>query len=227
MTRITCISVLAFLFIMVSCAKDQTDPPDNSCGSDLDYLTNIKPIIDASCALSGCHDGTTGIGDYSNYDGLEQVLRFGSFANRVIDQRENPVVGMPPDNAVDVGGVADLQDEEIEMIMEWLDNGFPREAEPVIATYDENVKFIIDTNCSYAGCHNGQPGTPGVYTTYGGLSGDLENGRFFNKVVELRDDPVLGMPPDESATNLGGPANLTEEEFQIILCWIENDYPEN
>ncbi len=225
MDRIFQISLFTACLILVSCTRDMTEPQVNTCGSSVDYANDAKAIIDATCAYSGCHDGLSAgtPGNFTSYAGLENFIQFGSFASRVFDLRENPVLGMPPDNAVDFGGPADLDEESLEILMMWAEAGYPEEAEEVVATYDESIKIIIDATCAYSGCHNGTPGVPGDYSSYAGLELDLENGSFFRRVIDSKDDPVLGMPPDRAP----GPTELTEEELQLILCWVENDYPEN
>lgn len=220
--RLLCLLVL---IVFISCTRDMTEPQTNTCGSDVDYETQVRDIINSSCAYSGCHDGMSSgtPGNFTTYSRLQTITSTGLFASRVFDLKDNPVLGMPPDNAVDFGGVANLTDEQLSILMSWADAGYPEISEPIVATYDASVKPIIDASCAYAGCHNGTPGVPGDYSTYAGLSNDIENGFFYRRVVEIRDDPVLGMPPNRAT----GPTDLTEEEFQLILCWVENEYPEN
>jgi len=52
----------------------------------------------------------------------------------------------------------------------------------------------------------------------------LTDREFRRFVVDLRNDPELGMPPNRESNP--GPKDLTEEEFTIISCWIEAGYPE-
>lgn len=211
--------------LVISCSRDMTDPPDNSCGSDVDYVGTTKAIIDASCAYSGCHDGqSAGVPfNFTSFEGLQSVLDNGTFSNRVFDLKDNPEIGMPPDRAVDLGGQADLAEEELELLMMWVDAGYPEFSQKLTASYDESIREIIDTNCAYGVCHNGSPGVPGDYRSFEGLTRDIESGSFFQRVVVIRDDPVQGMPPQRAE----GPTELSEEEFQLILCWVENGYPES
>ena len=75
------------------------------------YTTDIRPIINASCAISGCHiPGGTGVGDFTSYEGVKLKVDQGSFRTRVLDQRN-----MPPGFAL-IG--SDLQKIEI-----WLNDG--------------------------------------------------------------------------------------------------------
>ena len=90
------------------------------------YSTNVKPIIDQTCAYSGCHNGTGGVpGNYTTYAGMQSFIADGSFVNRVIDQRSNPSRGMPPNaTAYPESQQDDLSPEQLEIIQCWIDGGF-------------------------------------------------------------------------------------------------------
>lgn len=89
-------------------------------------------------------------------------------------------------------------------------------------TYDGRMQEIIDTNCAYSGCHDGA-NAPGDYTDYSGLSVHF-GGEIFSRVVERVQDTVLGMPPNYAE---GGPKDLSEEDFMLFNCWIDQEFPEN
>ena len=98
----------------------------------------------------------------------------------------------------------------------------------IIAAYNTNVKSIIEESCTYAGCHNGAGGVTSTnYTSYNLLLSILNNGEFRNKVLGQKDDPLLGMPPDHSVYPESVKDDLTEEELQIIECWLNQGYPKN
>jgi len=86
-----------------------------------------------------------------------------------------------------------------------------------VATYDLNIKMIIETNCAYAECHDGSI-SQGTYLNYEGLKGDLDNGEFEARVVTS-----ASMPPSYA----DGPTELTQAELDLIICWIAEGYPEN
>jgi len=116
------------IFLFTDCSRDKLEESQVECDESVTYNTVIKPIIDESCAYSGCHDGGAGIGpaDYTRYDGMLRHLNSGSFRSRTIDQKDSPSIGMPPDMSVYVESLKDdLSEEELEMITCWLDNGFP------------------------------------------------------------------------------------------------------
>lgn len=94
-------------------------------------------------------------------------------------------------------------------------------------TYDNSVKKIIDESCAYSGCHVSGGTGFGIYTEYDGdLLDALNTGTFQKWVIDNKDDPVQGMPPDQSAYPESLKDDLTEEELQIIKCWLRDGYPE-
>ena len=101
----------------------------------------------------------------------------------------------------------------------------PTFCEANVVTYDNQVKPIIDRNCAIAGCHVQGTIAPGQFDTYDGLRPFLSDAEFRTFVIDLRDDPNLGMPPNWPTNP--GPMDLTEEEFEIISCWVAQEYPEN
>jgi hypothetical protein len=89
-------------------------------------------------------------------------------------------------------------------------------------TYDLNIKELIDRSCAYSGCHLDV--APGRYNSYEGMLGNLKNGRFEQRVLTLRADPILGMPPNNAPE--GRPKDLTKEELDLIRCWLGKGFPE-
>ena len=102
----------------------------NACGDDecdVTYENEVKPIIERSCAYSGCHSGadagmwvTEGSEDYTNYAGILANLQAGSFRARTIDSLD-----MPPAAYVPEGRPVSLTQAELDILICWLDNGYP------------------------------------------------------------------------------------------------------
>ena len=92
------------------------------------------------------------------------------------------------------------------------------------ATYATTIKPIIDKNCATSGCH--VPGTkaPGNFTSYTTMRPYLKETEFKYYVLDVKDDPEVGMPPNW-LDNLG-PKDLTLEELDLVSCWVSNNYPE-
>lgn len=96
----------------------------------------------------------------------------------------------------------------------------PAVCDTIAPTYDADVKEIVDATC--VGCH-GQGTAPGDYSTYAGMKAHLDSGTFKDRVVTERDNDSKRMPPPYST----GPTELTDDQFDIMQCWLLDGYPEN
>ncbi len=96
----------------------------------------------------------------------------------------------------------------------------------VLPTYEVHIKPIIDNNCTYSCCHDGQGGNcgPGDMRSFQGLEEYLLNGEFENRVIFLAEDSTEGMPPYYVEDPITQPDSLTPAQLELIRCWIENDY---
>ncbi len=92
-----------------------------------------------------------------------------------------------------------------------------------VATYDGDVKAIVNSSCSFSGCHSGAA-TGSAYignadaidfTSYAGMKAAVEDGRFNARVLADGAD----MPPD--------PLTLTPAQIEILTCWKDAGFPEN
>lgn len=92
----------------------------------------------------------------------------------------------------------------------------------IVPDYELDIVPIIEASCAYSGCHLGD--APGLYNSYANLLPDLENGRFRNRVIDMRSDPLVGMPPNYAPD--GRPRMLTEDQLLLISCWLEAGFPE-
>ncbi len=121
--------LLTFMaLIWFSCTRDTFISTSFDCSEEVTYDTHLRPIIEQSCSLSGCHNGTPGTpGTYTTYQGMLADLERGIFMTRVVDEVSNPSQGMPPDYGPDrvAGAPADLTDEEFMLFSCWLERGFP------------------------------------------------------------------------------------------------------
>jgi uncharacterized membrane protein len=112
---------LFFLFFIIvlitSCRKDKAElsKPANltpSCGAK--YSDDIKPIIAAKCALSGCHVTKFSFGDFTLYADLKTRVDNGKINSLVIENKL-----MPPANS-DL-----LTETELNKIKCWISYGAP------------------------------------------------------------------------------------------------------
>lgn len=96
------------------------------------------------------------------------------------------------------------------------------ECDNLSVTYVDLIKPIIDESCAYSNCHLDT--APGNFITYDGILPFLENGSFRNRVLNIKDDPTLGMPPAFVPSDK--PSSLTDDELNLIRCWLDNNFPE-
>jgi hypothetical protein len=125
-------TVFVFWMGAHSCTNDELPPPPHLAACDTMYVTYdnlVKDIIDNSCAYTGCHlkgSSSGATGDFSSYSGLAVYLESGSFRDRVISQKDDPVSGMPPNASAYPESQKDtLTEQELIIIQCWLSFGYP------------------------------------------------------------------------------------------------------
>ncbi|WP_235296446.1 hypothetical protein [Portibacter marinus] len=115
------VSVKTFYLILVcfifSCTRDSLGMEDNICDERVTYEDNIKPIVDATCAYSGCHRSGAAPGEFIDYDGLSRY-----FGGGQLEQRVTVAQNMPPSNAP---GPKELSKRELDLFKCWIDEGYP------------------------------------------------------------------------------------------------------
>lgn len=98
--------------------------------------------------------------------------------------------------------------------------------DPVCATYDADIKAILDKSCAYSGCHSGADAGMFVtddskdYTNYAGLLATIGSGTFRARTLDSLDMPPFYTPD-------GNPKELTADELTTITCWLDEGHPEN
>lgn len=113
-----CLGGLVIISVLItSCQYDNEEElyPDVECDTvNVSYAEDIEPIIDNSCATSGCHvDGGTGNGSFKNYTRVKAKVDNGSMRQRVVVTQD-----MPPDPE-------SLTACQINKIDAWIDAGAP------------------------------------------------------------------------------------------------------
>lgn len=118
MNKISRAFAAGFLFILVTTSCEfnneeelygkEIEPP-----AEVSFSTDIFPIIQMSCATTGCHtQGGFANGFFEDYAGINAKVNNGSLKQRVLVEGD-----MPP------GG--SLSDKDLAIIKAWLDNGAP------------------------------------------------------------------------------------------------------
>lgn len=108
-----------------SCTKNsetlQAEIPlsDSTCMANVTYSQNIKPIINTTCAISGCHV-SNGFKDFSTYTALKDELDTKGTAYFL--SRIKSGGGMPPSYTTGPKSISDCDYNKIEA---WLNQNYP------------------------------------------------------------------------------------------------------
>ncbi|KAA3635253.1 MAG: hypothetical protein DWQ02_10145 [Bacteroidetes bacterium] len=106
-----------------------------------------------------------------------------------------------------------------------MEEVIPDLCDTIDVAYNDEIKTLINLNCSYSGCHDGNLAGIGNFTNYEGLLSRLENGSIKSHAIDLPKEDPDHMPP--YYTPAGNPTDLTTEEADMLLCWILSGYPED
>ncbi|MCC5917220.1 MAG: hypothetical protein JJU02_07815 [Cryomorphaceae bacterium] len=112
---------ILFLLIpitMTFCSKDDDDNGNGNgnCETEnLTYVDDIKPIVDANCAISGCHNSST-YGDFRQYENIRDVALSGVMETRIT---------MPESNAQSMPPTGKLDNCTIDKLIAWANDGAP------------------------------------------------------------------------------------------------------
>lgn len=95
-----------------------TPPISTDCSNIVaSYANDIQPIMNSSCAISGCHVVGFSSGDFTSYSGLKAKVDDGTVKNRTIVQ-----MNMPPANS---SGPTTLTMTQIDLLNCWIEAGAP------------------------------------------------------------------------------------------------------
>lgn len=120
MKKIGLYLIVGFLFTLSSCKNDNEEDlyppiknPNIACDtSNLTYENFVKPLFEANCTTSGCHDGGSGLAGYTNYQSVLNIANSGSLERRVLTLKNMPPMGA-------------LSDCDQQKLRRWLMNAMP------------------------------------------------------------------------------------------------------
>lgn len=109
------------LLVVAACRNDKGELPvpktivTVSCDTTkLSYCSKIKAIINANCAVPGCHVGNFAYGNLSTYAGVKAKVDQGNILQQKVDSREMPKFGT-------------LSESDIKLIDQWITAGAPEQ----------------------------------------------------------------------------------------------------
>lgn len=196
-------------------------PPGQVCDPDSIYFQEqVLPIFQSSCAIEGCHDQASSEEGYvfDSYEGImdsDEIEPGDNDNGKIVDviQESDPDDVMPPPPN------APLTQGQIQIILDWIDQGALNNSCPdalcdtLDVTFSGSIWPIIESNCE--GCHNSVVSQGGVQlqdyddikfvADFGMLTGVLNGGSGYPQ-----------MPPS-------GP--LSDCQIRMVELWIENGSP--
>ncbi len=98
--------------LVLGCKKEKNLDSVDCSKIKSSYSVNIKPIINAHCISSGCHNTNSTNGDFTDYNGLKAQADNGSLNNRVVQQKN-----MPPSQPLSL--------DDLTKIKCWTNSGAP------------------------------------------------------------------------------------------------------
>lgn len=110
------IFLLVALFLVSSC--EDPDPVDSCDTTSMTYTSDIKSILDASCAVAGCHDMGSAVGGLNDYMGAEAFANSGRLLGAINHQEGFKPMPYP-------AGSAKISQCNIDKITAWMADGFP------------------------------------------------------------------------------------------------------
>lgn len=200
----------------------ETPNPGSSgrtCSPDSVYFANaIQPLVNASCAMSGCHDAVThaeGL-NLTTYTGILKIVSpgraTGSKLYKEVVRTDNDRMPPPPMPAMPADQVAKIQ--------QWIDQGAVNNVCDKCDTTDFKfstaIKPMMQTKC--VGCHNSASLGGGVdLSTYTGVKASAQSGKLYGSV-----NWTAGI----SAMPKGG-VKMPDCEIRQIKKWIDAGTPNN
>lgn len=82
-----------------------------------------------------------------------------------------------------------------------------------IPTYESQLRDVINASCAIELCHDDSGAAPGNFLSYQGMLNRLDNGQILDRVFTKGDMPLA-------------PGELSQEDREMLRCWLDNNYPE-
>jgi len=207
-------SIVALLF-----SACQHEPELTAGTEDVCFDNQVLPVIQSSCAMSGCHTGNGELPALNTYEDIRKLVSpgkpVGSKLHKVLTANPNSESFMPPKpNSA-------LSSAQIDIISLWILQGANHtscevQCDTVNVTFNGAILPITDTYCK--GCHSGGSPSGGIsLTDYATIKSAVESGRFMGAVEQL---PTFSAMPK-------GNSKIPDCNITQLNKWITNGMPNN
>jgi hypothetical protein len=183
------------------------------------FNTQVLPIIQSSCAMSGCHAAVNpaeGL-NLTTYAGIKSVVKSGNANDsklikeitRTDNKRMPPLPAAPLDNAT------------IELLKKWINQGAnnticANPCDTVNVKFSTHVQPLIKNTCQ--GCHNGGAPSAGIaLENYTQIKTTVDNGKLWGSI-----NHNSGFSPMPK-----GMPKFNNCQLRAIEIWITNGAPNN
>jgi hypothetical protein len=223
------IGVIFLLLILASCKHDipvqVSEPPvsggEQTCSADTVYFQNkVLPLINSSCAMSGCHDAIThkegvNLTTYGNImatGGVRPGNPAGSELYKVLNKSGSDRMPPPP--------AAEFTQAQKDIIYKWILQGAKNNAcndcDTSVFTFSGAVAPMMNTYCK--GCHNPSSLGGGIdVSTYVGVRSIALNGKLMGSIKHQAG--FIAMPQ--------GSTKLSDCKIEQVQKWVTAGSPDN
>ncbi len=210
---------LSLITVLASCKHEADVPPiipgtnDSIC-----FETEVLPIFQSNCAMSGCHDGSREFA-LNNYADIRKKVEPGkankSDIYKAITRVQWMEGFMPPSPA------QPLSNAQITTIQLWILEGAHHtvcsdaDCDSVNVTFSGTIQPVIELYCK--GCHSGSAPSAGLsLTTYAQIKEAVDNRQLANHINQAGGYSV--MPPS---------GQLSKCKLAQFNKWISYGTPNN
>lgn len=221
------LGLLGFALLLYSCKHAIPVPgfdgpvPTESVNCDpqtVYFVQEVLPIIQGSCAISGCHDAASAedgviLNNYLNIVNTGEVVP----GNAGQSELYEVIVENDPDDIMPPPGNTPLTSAQISTIVNWINQGANNNSCSDLACDTLNVGYastiapIMQLRCD--GCHGANNPDAGIsLTNYAQISDEAINGTLLDAIKDQ--NGAVAMPYNASP--------LSDCDIRAIEIWIEN-----
>lgn len=207
---------LTTLLLFTSCKHESELLPGTT---EVCFETQVLPVLQSGCTMSGCHDGSGELPSLSTYSDIRRFVEPGkpvhSELHKVLTANRLLETAMPPRPK------EALTNEQINLITLWILQGANNsscttECDTVNVSFTGSILPITNTYCK--GCHSGSGPSGGIsLTDYNSIKASAESGRLMGAVEHQ---------PGFSAMPQGG-NKLSDCNIVQLRKWINTGMQNN